>query len=627
MSIFEHSRFQIWSQIQHPLKHTLSDFGYSNPALAGVSTVEGVLNYLIAALYPNAKAAVANPAALPLVGNTINDYRVVQNDGDGKAAGYRWEQREGEASPSWHKILDADWSTDSILAAYLDITNEMYVVRRGRQDLDASGTIITGDLAGQTIFGGTQANQNLTLKANSGDGVGAPTGFVQIGDNFRPLTNNLFDLGTSAKKFKDVYLSNSALIGNITISSGSISDSGGSLSFGSNNLTTSGDIQGANITATTQLKVDLGAQEVVLTPTGIATTESAFGFGAANLSTTGTLDAQTLTLTQSGATFGFDPNNGGGKAAISASLGAITFGAINLDTTGTLGAGAATFTSVGVDNLSLNGSTLTTTSGALTLDATTNISVLKTMNTTDISATGTVGVTGLLTIDNLSLDGNTLASTDVNGNINLSPNGAGEVVLSSHLRASTDANKDLGNASQRFRDLFLSGGIKDGTDVMSVTRLMHFEHSGFRNITELTAAVNGDVLTWDSANSRWLAAAPSTASDHTALSNLTTGDAGHTQFAMLAGRSGGQDIIGGTGVGQHLTLESTSNVTKGYVKVKDDLVPFTNASYSGSWSGTDLGDTLNYFRDLYMKGEAKLHFWNIACKFGAKCWPFSVGYR
>lgn len=116
--IFNHHRFQIWNQNQHPFQHTMSDFGYSNPNLPGITNMQGALDYLCAVIYPNAKAAVPTYGDLPLVGNVIGDYRVVNDDGDGRSAGYRWEQREGEAVASWHKIYDVDWSTDSILASW-----------------------------------------------------------------------------------------------------------------------------------------------------------------------------------------------------------------------------------------------------------------------------------------------------------------------------------------------------------------------------------------------------------------------------------------------------------------------------------------------------------------------------
>jgi len=51
--------------------------------------------------------------------------------------------------------------------------------------------------------------------------------------------------------------------------------------------------------------------------------------------------------------------------------------------------------------------------------------------------------------------------------------------------------------------------------------------------------------------------------DHGALTGLTDDD--HTIYALLAGRSGGQTLIGGTAASNALTLNSTSNATKGLV--------------------------------------------------------------
>lgn len=52
--------------------------------------------------------------------------------------------------------------------------------------------------------------------------------------------------------------------------------------------------------------------------------------------------------------------------------------------------------------------------------------------------------------------------------------------------------------------------------------------------------------------------------DHAVLGNLTAGDP-HTQYLKLAGRSGGQTQIGGTGAGNDLTFQSTSDATKGSI--------------------------------------------------------------
>jgi len=53
---------------------------------------------------------------------------------------------------------------------------------------------------------------------------------------------------------------------------------------------------------------------------------------------------------------------------------------------------------------------------------------------------------------------------------------------------------------------------------------------------------------------------------HSSLSDLTSGD-DHTQYALLAGRAGGQSYTGGTGSGENLTLSSTANATKGKINL------------------------------------------------------------
>lgn len=55
--------------------------------------------------------------------------------------------------------------------------------------------------------------------------------------------------------------------------------------------------------------------------------------------------------------------------------------------------------------------------------------------------------------------------------------------------------------------------------------------------------------------------------DHGALTGLSDDD--HTQYALLAGRSGGQVLTGGTGSGDDITLRSTSDGTKGDVFLND----------------------------------------------------------
>lgn len=598
MSIFEKSRFEIWSGLQHPFKHSLDDFGYSNPALPTASTIQAALNYLFAVIYPNTKAAVANQAALPLVGNTLNDYRIVTDDGDGNSAGYRWEQREGEVSASWHKVMDVDWSSDSIMAAFLDVTNDLYVVRNGRQDLDVSGAVVVGTFAGQVIYGGTQASQNLTLRANSGDGTGAHTGYVQVDDNFRPSTDATYDIGTASSKFKDAFFSGTFSAGTLSVSSGSIIDSSGTVSFDNENITTTGNITGAVVTGTTSIRALVAAQTITLVPGSITDSTGTISFDNENLVTTGTLGSGILTVTNAGDTFIFNPDNGSSQASIAMTQPALTFGAANLITTGNVNGAIATFSELVLDNISVNGNTITTIAGDLILSAFAGqkIDVQIALQTLGITSTGTVSVTGQVNADNIRIDGNTISSTDANGNIVLDPNGTGIISASANIVPDADNTLDLGTTAARFNDLFIGGVIGDGTTSVSQATLQ-----SLRDIN--VGVASGHTLFWN--GTKWVPSTPDTEVNHPDISGLTTGDSGHTQFAMLAGRAGGQIIQGGTAASEDLVLESTSHATKGEVQLKDNLAPFTNASYSGGWSGTDLGISSLNFRDLYTKGELK----------------------
>jgi len=612
--IFTKHRFEIWNGLQHPFKHTLGDFSYVNPAAPGSTTVEGAFNWIFAVLYPNTKAAVATPAALPAVGNTLNDYRVVLDDGDGKAAAYRWEQREGEATPTWHKIYDMDWGQDSILSAFQETTQDLYVWKNGRDEVDGGGSVITGLFAGQTIYGGVSANTNLTLRANSGDGVGPSTGFVQADDIFRPAVHNTYDLGTNTFRWKDIYAQSSAVIGTLSIVSGSITDSSGAISFGNENLTTTGNITGGTITGTS-LIADNGPDSVTLVPGSYADTTGTVSFGAANLATTGTLGAGVTTLTDGGSTLVFDPLVAG-KGSITSSTGTINFGDENLETTGTFAVGTITATQLDVDNIRLDGNTIsiTNSNGNLILAAngTGIVDVQSVLTTLGVTATGTVSVTGQLNIDNFRLDGNVISTTNLNGDISLTPNGTGQIISSATVKPSASNTLDLGASGANWKDLYLQGAITNGTNNIALSTVLSLRSSVWRDLAQTLPAQAGDTLFWDAVNSVWLANHPDTEITHSELTGLTTGDAGHTQFAMLAGRAGGQTLQGGTAASETLVLESTAHATKGDVLTKDDFLPFTNASFSGTWSGLDLGDATHYFRDLYTKGEAKgLRFENF----------------
>jgi hypothetical protein len=590
MNIFSKSRFKIFSGIQHPYSHPVSDFFYSNPALPGASTLEDTLNTLTAAIWPNYKATVATPANLPLVG-TLNDYYIVTDDGDGKSAGYVWQKIDNVEQ--WIKRYDWDWSSDGLLASAINSVAPYYVHKWGRTDTDEDANPYAGDLAGQRIYGGDQANQHLTLYANSGDLVGN-SGFIQFGDSTRPLVDSSFSLGTNDYRFSNVY-TDGLTSGTLIVTSGSITDSSGAISFGNENLSTTGSVSGNTLGATTSATIST----LSFSTGSITDSSGAISFGNENLSTSGTLGSGTHTI---------------GSLVLAATsitdtTGTISFDNENLITTGTFQAGAGTFTSVSCDDLFLNTNSITIatvdTNLILAANGTGVVDIQSAMTTLGQQITGIVGITGQLNADNIRIDSNTISSTNLNGNISFSPNGSGIVETTSHFISSSNNTLDIGDGTHRFRNLFLGNSIQDGTNTFLIADLMPLRSTVFRDLARTIPAQSGDALFYDAVNNIWLANHPDTEITHSELTGLTTTDAGHTQFVMLAGRAGGQSIQGGTAASENLVLESTAHATKGNILFKDSFLPFTNASYSGSWSGLDIGDTTHYIRDLYSKGEFK----------------------
>lgn len=68
---------------------------------------------------------------------------------------------------------------------------------------------------------------------------------------------------------------------------------------------------------------------------------------------------------------------------------------------------------------------------------------------------------------------------------------------------------------------------------------------------------------------------------HSALTGSTAGDP-HTQYGFLAGRAGGQTFIGGTGAGDDLTLQTSSNASRGTMTLGTSTDEVKVASATGS---------------------------------------------
>lgn len=681
---FSKHRQQIYHSQQHPYKHGLAEFAYTNPVMPGVTNLESAVDWMLSVIYPMSQSSVAIAADLQVGGvvtfsvgtpgvvnfggaqqygntdqvyftttgtlpvglspntvyyiqdvllgtfnvstdkdgvNTINfvgtgvgvhtihnanySYRVVLNDGDGNAASYRWEQREGEATYSWHKVYDMDWGQDAILTAFMAVTQEQYVAKYGIDDKDGTGTPLAGDSAGQHVFGGASANTNLTLHANSGDGVGPATGFVQFADQVRPFATNAIDLGTLTKLFKDAHFAGVVNVGTMAISQDTIFTAEPILTLDAAEVAATGTITAAADMVATG-KVSAGAGELELQDSVTAGSPTIFvpgqdvkfGDGGTNEvivdAQDGTFTAKTIQAKEGVETLILDADSAPTEASITATKATISFGTNNLKTTGTLNTGAVTATSLQVDQINIDGSTVTSSVDLNLQAGAANKVIAKKALLAEAGAEVQSGLnvsSGNSDLNNVRVAGATITAQV--GDLVLAA-AAGVVSALNSILPSTDNTFNLGSALLKWATGFFVN-ISDGTNSIATSVLTTFRNYGTPN--------TGDSLFWD--GTKWVASAPDIEIDHSTVTGLTTGDAGHTQFAMLAGRAGGQILQGGTVASEELVLESTAHATKGLVKTKDTLTPFANVTYSGGWLGVDLGSSSLYFRDLYTRGELK----------------------
>jgi hypothetical protein len=94
--------------------------------------------------------------------------------------------------------------------------------------------------------------------------------------------------------------------------------------------------------------------------------------------------------------------------------------------------------------------------------------------------------------------------------------------------------------------------------IRTITRLQDADDV---NVT-LGAGVDEYALSWDNDTAKFvLRAVAAGVTDHGALTGLTPDD-DHTQYALLAGRTGGQTLYGGDAANDDITIHGTSNATR-----------------------------------------------------------------
>ena len=129
------------------------------------------------------------------------------------------------------------------------------------------------------------------------------------------------------------------------------------------------------------------------------------------------------------------------------------------------------------------------------------------------------------------------------------------------------------------------------------------------NVIALAVGSNGQVLTANSTTASGLEWT-NPVIDHGGLTGLLDDD--HTQYALLAGRAGGQTLNGGTNANNNLTLVSTTNANKGRIRLNSNVV-VNDQSYTGFEYDFSLqsGNTSTWLEILNNGGGDKGVFFGI----------------
>ncbi len=369
-------------------------------------------------------------------------------------------------------------------------------------------TIVDGRITGNLTVDG-----NTTLGNATSDTITATARFAS---GLIPSADNTQDLGSSGNSWKDLYIDGTAYLALVDINGGTIDGAiigGASPAAGTftTATATTGNITTVNATTvdTTNIEVtnikakDGTASATIADSTGIMTIASSvltttdinggtidgtiIGGASAAAGTFTTATATTGNITTVNATTvdttdievtNIKAKDGTASATIADSTGVMTIASSVLTTTdinggtidgaiiGGASAAAGTFTTATATTGNI------TTVNATTVD-TTNIEVTNikakdgTASATIADSTGIITVSTQLNVDNLNLSGNTLSSTDTNGNIVLAPNGTGDVQLDADTVRIGDSNANATLTTNGTGDLILNTNA--GTNSGSIT--------------------------------------------------------------------------------------------------------------------------------------------------------------
>ncbi len=232
-----------------------------------------------------------------------------------------------------------------------------FVIKRGSGDSGPANVAMIWDESANTF----------SLIDTSEDGTTAGNVSITDYENLRVGALTADDASTFTST---ISTATGSTIGNLTFANGSITDSSGAISFGNENLSTSGTLGAGAITGTSFVigSADIGEAELeILDGATVTTAELNIMDGDTSATSTTVADADRVVM-----------NDGGTMKQV----------------------------------------------------AVTDLSAYFDDEITAMPNLASVGTLTALQVDNININGNTIISSDTNGHINLTPNGSGEVNIS-----------------------------------------------------------------------------------------------------------------------------------------------------------------------------------------------------
>ena len=257
----------------------------------------------------------------------------------------------------------------------------------------------------------------------------------------------------------------------------------------------------------------------------------------------------------------------------------------NADISGSLNVGSTTMSTAKVSDLTNNRVVIVGTSGELEDDA--NF----TFDGTNLAVTGGIDVTGDLDVDNVNVNGNTVSTTNSNGDLLLSPNGTGTVKVPSGYKDRAGFTSDS-LVSKEYVD-----AVKQSLDIKDSVRVASTANIDIANDLENGDTLDGVTL---ATGDRVLLKNQSTASENGIYVVVASGAASRSEDANASA-----DVTSGMFV---WVEEGTANADQGYVLTTNDTInlnttslTFTQFSGAGQITAgigmTKSGNTLNVALD------------------------------